>query len=228
MANPAPSVKPITAPPPPLAPLAGFLSLLIPGLGQMIQGRVGKGLLFFVCIYTLFFYGMIMGSGRVMVDGHTYTVPSNVYIPDTFERDRRLPGHEFMHGNVRAVNDRNPYNLPELLVDLYNRPQYVGQFWVGVVAWPALWQYFHPDREQEVARADREPVKQLRLFGQFQRTPSEEAINALQNSGDKRLDLAWIYTVIAGVLNIMVIYDALAGPAFLLPRTTPPVQEAIA
>ena len=34
----------------------------------------------------------------------------------------------------------------------------------------------------------------------------------LRNS-DKSPDLGWMYTVIAGVLNILVIYDALAGPA---------------
>jgi hypothetical protein len=40
------------------------------------------------------------------------------------------------------------------------------------------------------------------------------------------VELGWVYTVIAGVLNIMVIYDALAGPALLtrkpesLPKAT--------
>ena len=38
----------------------------------------------------------------------------------------------------------------------------------------------------------------------------------LQRDGDKTWDLGWVYTVIAGVLNIMVIYDALTGPAFLV------------
>ena len=46
------------------------------------------------------------------------------------------------------------------------------------------------------------------------REPSGAAINALNNAGDKRLELAWVYTVIAGVLNILVIYDAVAGPAY--------------
>src|SRR5438477_255051 len=32
--------------------------------------------------------------------------------------------------------------------------------------------------------------------------------------GNKRWDLGWVYTVIAGVLNLLVIYDALAGPLF--------------
>ena len=51
-------------------------------------------------------------------------------------------------------------------------------------------------------------------LGNFQRTPSEPALNAVHTSGDKLLELGWVFTVIAGVLNVMVIYDALAGPAF--------------
>ena len=35
----------------------------MPGLGQIVQGRLGKGLLFFVCLYTLFFYGLFLGRG---------------------------------------------------------------------------------------------------------------------------------------------------------------------
>ena len=50
----------------------------------------------------------------------------------------------------------------------------------------------------------------------FERTPDEKELNELQRNGNKRWDLGWVYTVIAGVLNIMVIYDAVAGPAFLL------------
>ena len=34
-------------------PLAAFLSYLFPGLGQIYQGRIAKGILFFVCVYLL-------------------------------------------------------------------------------------------------------------------------------------------------------------------------------
>ena len=45
--------------------------------------------------------------------------------------------------------------------------------------------------------------------------PGEVLLNDLQRNSDKTWDLAWVYTVIAGVLNILVIYDAFAGPAFV-------------
>jgi hypothetical protein len=227
-----------STPPQPLAPFAGVLSYLVPGLGQIVQGRVGKGLLFLVCIYTLFFYGMYLGYGEVRIGSRTYRLASNVYLPDTVED---TPPHE---GQTTS-------QLPPLLINLYNRPQFAGQFWVGVAAWPAIWQYMTfkksevHEKEHEIDRlyADADQAndqeektrklqaaeveeRQLRdlnhpLLGDFQREPSASAINAVHNAGDKRLELAWVYTVIAGVLNIMVIYDAVAGPVFLASAADP-------
>jgi TM2 domain-containing membrane protein YozV len=169
MPTPAPQTPEPAAPL--YSPFAGFLSYLVPGLGQICQGRVGKGLLFLVFLYRLFFFGMYLGDWR------------NVYLPDAAE------------GN----------NLWRLSANVFNRPQFAGQFWIGVAAWPALWQYHTFD-----SRNDAGPV-----FGRFERAPLDEReINDLQRKGDKNWDLAWVYTVIAGVLNILVIYDAAAGPAF--------------
>src|SRR5439155_14030905 len=179
----------------------------------------------FVCVYALFFYGMYLGSGTVLLDGKTYRVSTNVYLPDTAER----PGG-------------NPFGLPRWLANLYNRPQFAGQFWVGVAAWPAVWQYLNYDERADAhlraqiqdahAANNKQLTEELEhelrrgdpLFGHYQRAPSEEANNVVQNAGDKLIELGWVYTVIAGVLNIMVIYDALAGPAFPASREETPVK----
>lgn len=186
---PATTPKPATAteadPPLPPAkhdPLAALLSYLIPGLGQVYQGRIGKGLLFFFGLYMLFFYGMAMGQWR------------NVWLPDT----SHLPPLQ-LAGN----------RLPGVPTSLWYRPQFLGQFWIGMGAWPAVVQYATFDPAENAGP----------IFGTFQRTPSEEELNELQRNGNKRWDLGWVYTVIAGVLNLLVIYDALAGPMF---REPPP------
>jgi TM2 domain-containing membrane protein YozV len=158
-----------------LSPLGALLSYLVPGLGQICQGRFGKGLLFFFCLYGLFFYGMALGSWQ------------NVYLPDV----------------VRQNGNTSP--LFRFGLNVYNRLPFAGQFWIGVAAWPALYQYGQFDDNEDTGP----------IFGQFERAPrSEETINKLQREGNKTWDLGWVYTVIAGVLNILVIYDALAGPAF--------------
>src|SRR6476469_4436225 len=101
-------------PPPPTTLLAGVLSYLVPGLGQIMQGRVGKGLLFFVCLVSLFHVGQAMGNWQ------------NVYLPTSesrWARDQARP--------------QNP-----LASIVHYRWHYAGQFWIGVAAWPALWQFY--------------------------------------------------------------------------------------
>lgn len=168
-------------PPLPLDLVAGLLSYLIPGLGQVYQGRIGKGLLFFGGLYLLFFYGMWMGQWQ------------NVWLPDATD----LP-------DVEIVGQR----LPGMAKAFSYRPQFLGQVWIGTAAWPALAQYAYFDKDRKV----------LPVFGAFQRTPTEDELNALQRDGNKRWDLGWVYTVIAGVLNLLVIYDAVAGPMFREPQ----------
>ncbi len=151
------------------SPLAAFLSYLVPGLGQVIKGRIGKGILFFVCLYSLFFYGLYLGEGR------------NVYIQSLASSPQT-----------------------DMLTVLRERAPFLGQFWIGAAAWPAIFQYMTYNPNQ-----DANP-----LLGNFQRMPTEEELKTLLRNNDKAPDLGWMYTVIAGVLNILVIYDAYAGAAF--------------
>jgi hypothetical protein len=180
-------------PGPVYSPLAGFLSYLVPGLGQICQGRTSKGLFFLASLYGLFFGGMALGDWK------------NVYIPDT-------------------TRNNAPSNLPPLVNNIYSRPQFAGQVWIGIAAWPAIWQYNH----FPVPSAETSPF--WHFFGQ---TPPENRMEAppdwqgrtlveLQNESDKTWDLGWVYTVIAGVLNVLVIYDAFAGPTFGFPDRARP------
>jgi hypothetical protein len=173
---------------------AALLSYLFPGLGQVVQGRVAKGLLFFVCLYGLFFYGLWMGQAK------------NVWLKDA----KDLPPTGLLGIQFGGVLKAAAY-----------RPQYLGQFGMGVAAWPALAQYF--------AGSD-DPAKKLPLIGSYMRAPSEDELNDLQREHHKKWDLAWVYTVIAGVLNFLVIYDALAGPVVRDDETptptTPPAGGA--
>ncbi len=186
--KPAPTVKRE------VSPLAGVLSLLIPGAGQIYQQRFSKGLLFFCSIYLLFFYGLYLGQGK------------NVYM-------------------VKAGSLPNPITDSEgVLNDLWHRPQYIAQFWVGLAAWPALYQRMNYDETKEegpiFGAFQREPFESRRKWERANplaregKEPRHPTINQLQQESDKMWDLGWVLTVIAGALNVMVIYDAVAGPAF--------------
>jgi hypothetical protein len=176
---------------------AGFLSYLVPGLGQIYQGRTGKGVLFMVCLLGMFIAGNAMGNWR------------NVYLPYA---DPNVPA------KVRNVE------FTGIVKAIFFRLQFLGQFPIGIAAWPAIWQYwfFDPDN----------PDTPNRFFGNFQRFPADERkLNEELTNSDKTPDIAWVYTVIAGVLNVLVIYDAYAGPAYLLSQREPqdkPEGEAAA
>jgi len=181
--------------PPPRKPdyLAAFLSYLLPGLGQVIQGRVAKGLLYFVCLYGLFFYGMWLGQWK------------NVWLPDCAQlADVRLP--------ILGVQ------LPNTLRDVSYRKEFAGQFWMGIAVWPAIVQYHTTEVIDQRLQLDEKPENRTRptpnsVLGRYMQAPIEADLNDLQRNGEnKRWDLGWVYTVIAGVLNILVIYDAFAGP----------------
>jgi hypothetical protein len=177
---PSPQTPPdVSLPPRNYSVLAGVLSYLVPGLGQIYQGRVAKGVLFLVCLYGLFFYGLYLGNWQ-----NVYLQPAN---------DPNAPPAARGQWPVQALLDR---------------ARFLGQVWIGIAAWPALYQY-HTYNPQEPDASG---------LGRFERMPTYDELNDYLREHDKTPDLGWVYTVIAGVLNILVIYDAFAGPAF---RTAP-------
>jgi TM2 domain-containing membrane protein YozV len=178
----------MTSPPRKYDYLAAFLTYLIPGLGQVKQGRIGKGILYFVCLYGLFFYGMYLGKFQ------------NVWLA----KADKLP-----RVTLPVVNTE----LSGLPKDLSYRKEFLAQFWIGAAAWPALFQYNATDPLPGDPTEDARWVgKEQPVLKHYMQAPSESQLNDLQRSTDTTWDLGWVLTVIAGVLNILVIYDALAGP----------------
>jgi hypothetical protein len=174
---------------------AALLAWLWPGAGHIYQRRYAKGALFMICILGVFFYGLMLGSGRVVYASW-------------------------------KPNDR--------------RWHYVCQFGVGAPALPALIQSlktrgdqkpFFPIAERYPENANRafeiiskeelESYKGETLTDGFMAPPA-----GIPNPGDldvlgmwhkellHKFELGTLFTVIAGLLNILAIYDAYAGPAF--------------
>ncbi|MFO0948627.1 MAG: DUF6677 family protein [Planctomycetota bacterium] len=137
-------------------PLAALLAWLVPGLGHLYQGRVGKGILFFVCIMGLFIFGFSQGSWKI------------VYF--------RWDKEEW-------------------------RWHYLAQLGAGAISMPAL--AYKPEWRQWLPPSIRS----------FELKPSEEELDDLHRQYGNEMDIAVIYTVIAGLLNILVVYDAYSGPA---------------
>jgi hypothetical protein len=155
--------------------LAALLAWLVPGLGHLYQGRVGKGVLFFVCVFGTFLFGFLIGDKKV------------VYASS--------PGDE-------------PW-----------RWQYYCQLGVGLPALPALVQRGradmppHPILGTLMQPPSRQPQEITDASGNVAFQPNELAAWTVQMH--PRYELGTVYTVIAGLLNILVICDAYAGPLVL-------------
>jgi hypothetical protein len=187
----APTAHDHSTPPEP-SPLAALLSYLIPGLGQIYQGRYGKGMLFMVSLLGMFFLGQAMGEWQ------------NVYLPTVNDPKHPPVVGARPHGNLFA--------------GIVTRWHYGGQFWIGAAAWPALMQHFDVWMPTE----EKSP-----FWHRYQKAPEEKELNLFLVNSDKTPDLGWVYTVIAGMLNILVMYDAYAGPVFL-PLVKPASKESLA
>ncbi len=185
--------------------LAAALSWAVPGLGQIYQGRTAKGGLFLTTILMTFVLGMWLGGGKV------------VYAALPGERDA---------GAARGFRA------------LIKRAPFLCQACAGVVALPAVLQASRlngPAREplwmggfmapplvpgQLVSRAyadrllrsepdidqddffDRPPLKQFR----------RDQLAMWHRRLGKFFEIGTLYTMLAGLLNLLVIYDAWAGP----------------
>ena len=79
---------------------------------------------------------------------------------------------------------------------------YPGQFWVGLAALPALIQ-------GTLSYLGHEPI----LWG-YLAEPPQIVINGLHPRLSKLVEIGTIYTTIAGLLNVLAIYDAFDGPAY--------------
>lgn len=107
----------------------------------------------------------------------------------------------FILGEGKVVYWRwvNPLSNPEKFA-----PHFIGQFFVGLPALPALIQgtirHFAPESNF--------------LWG-FMAEPPQIVLNSMILRLNKLMEIGTIYTTVAGLLNILAIYDAYEGPAYI-------------
>ncbi len=164
--------------------LAAFLAWLIPGLGHLYQGRKAKAGLFFVCIIGTFLYGMYLGSDLDPGDGKDLGIGRVVYF-SWRANDKRLP-YLCQAGIGLPV-------LPALVQA--NRMSSGKEVWCGGL--------MAPPRDPSIRASD----------------PNDP--NSDQPTGDdlhrylhRYYELGTVFTMIAGLLNVLAIFDAWAGPVF--------------
>jgi hypothetical protein len=193
--------------------LAAFLAWLVPGLGHFYQGRTGKGVLFFVCILGTFFYGLYIGQGRV-VYASTENITSRKFVTERWQYVCQLgvglPALPALVQRHRVVNGDAPL-FGWSLDNNFMRPPYThANKPPGITG---FYSQDQSDKQHEITHPD-ELAKWNYDLGEY-------------------FEIGTVFTVIAGLLNILAIFDAYGGPLVIQPpedkkkpEDTPPNQSA--
>ena len=163
--------------------LAAFLAWLVPGLGHWYQGRKAKAVLYFVCIVGLFAYGAYLSSSNEKcIDGNGAIGYARAVYFSWRNGDHRL-----------TYLCQIGVGLPALpaLVQANRMGNHRKVWWGGFMAPPLL----------DPSRSNREDPNI------DQPTPGE-----LHRQLHRYFELAGFFTMVAGLLNVLAIYDAWAGP----------------
>jgi len=173
--------------------LAALLSWLVPGLGQCYQGRSLKGGLFMGSLLAALVFGLWLGSGRVVYaswrPGETRLAflgqagIGAVAIPALLQSSR-------LHGPARQ---------PWLASTWFTPPLKAGQLVTPAYAASVL--ECEPGIGPQ-AFGDQPPLRQCRF----------DQLSAWHARLGRFFEIGTLYTVLAGMLNLLVVYDAWAGP----------------
>ena len=181
---------------------AAFLAWIWPGAGHFYQRRFAKGFLFMICVLSTFFFGLGLGHGRVVYASFKTGDMRWQYICQLGVGAPALPA---MVQAMKTKNGADP-------------------FWVLCERFPADYPV-ESLRFQRITDENRPPnFDEETLKDGFMAPPAGPIYQDMPDTlGRWHFDykhfyeLGTLFTVIAGLLNLLAIYDAFCGPAILTP-----------
>ncbi|MDZ4782619.1 MAG: DUF6677 family protein [Planctomycetia bacterium] len=142
---------------------------------------------------------LIPGAGHLYQGRTTKGIIFLTCILGTFAYGVFIGGSQVVYASLRAED--------------YYRLSFVGQAAVGLPALPALVQHFRVERKQPPLwngwMAPPDVIKRG--------NPGMSELDRLQGDPGRDFDLGTTFTIIAGLLNVLAIYDAAKGPMFMPP-----------
>lgn len=173
--------------------LAALLSWLVPGLGQLYQGRRTKGSLFMASLVTTLVVGLWLGGGRVV---YAAWRPGEMRLALLGQVGI---GSVAVPAVLQALRLGSAAREPYFASPLFAPPLRPGQ--------PVSRRYAERLVRAEPGMSadnftDTAPYKQF--FG--------DQLSMWHERLGRWFDIGTLYTVLAGLLNMLVVYDAFAGP----------------
>ena len=173
--------------------LAAVLSWAVPGLGQVYQGRTTKGGLFMSTILATFVFGLWLGGGKVV---YASWKPGDTRWAFVCQAGAGLVA---MPAVVQSARLHGPARQPLALSGFMAPPLTPGQY--VSAAYADQLGRTDPDIAPDDF-FDKPPFKQFR----------RDQLADWHRRFGRFFEIGTLYTMLAGMLNLLVIYDAWAGP----------------
>ena len=183
---------------------ATFLAWLLPGAGHIYQGRYAKGLLFMICILSTFLFGLGLGRGRCVYATDSTGKLNYYYIGQAAVG---LPALPAVVQSMKTSGGNDPF------FELCER--FPADF--GVTKFR-----FHKINREKPGESETDIPRNVTLKDGLMAPPAGPAYEdkadtlAMWHFDYKHMfELGVLYTFVAGLLNLLAIYDAFCGPAIV-------------
>ena len=173
--------------------LAALLSWCVPGLGQLYQGRTFKGRLFMGAILGTFLLGLWLGGGRVV---YASWKPGETRWPFVCQAGAGIVA---LPAVIQSIQLNGVAKQPLFCSTFMAPPLHPGQYVSRTYAERLV--ASDPEIEAEDF-FDKPPLRQYRL----------DQVSIWHRRLGRWFEIGTLYTMLAGMLNMLVIYDAWAGP----------------
>lgn len=173
--------------------LAALLSWCVPGLGQLYQGRTLKGRLFMGSILGTFLVGLWLGGGKVVYASWKPGDTRWAYVCQAGAGLVALPA-AVQSMQLNGVG-KEPLFGASFMAPPLAPGQYVSRSYADTLA------RTDPDIDAEDF-FDKPPLRQFRA----------DQVSIWHRRLGRWFEIGTLYTMLAGMLNVLVIYDAFAGP----------------
>jgi hypothetical protein len=188
---------------------AGLLAWLVPGWGHWYQGRRPKAILFFLCIFGTFAFGCYLGETRVVYASWRPQDHRPAYLCQVAVGLPALPAlvqaWRFRDPNLQIEAAERDAEHHARLGDWFMAPPFV------------LDTELFNRGPANAYEQDQRTLQQrlLRIFnpGQVAADDQADELDLLNKRLNRYFEFGTVYTMIAGLLNILAIYDAIGGPA---------------
>ena len=176
---------------------AALLAWLFPGAGHIYQGRYAKGALFMICILSTFVFGLGLGAARCVTATNSDGKLNYYFIAQV---GIGIPSFPAIIQSVKTAGGSDPFFV---LCERFPEDSNSGI-------------RFHKIKESDPIDPQMETLKDGFMAPPPGPSNVDNDVLGMWHYDYKHMfDMGILYTMIAGLLNLLAIYDAFCGPAIV-------------